>query len=157
MATNDATALGYGDSLGRRTTKSVCVSAALALGALLALANPAASGDPTVADVGRGVYEQYCSECHGVAGKGDGPKAASLQRAPADLTKIAERNGGVFPETKIAEIIDGRDPFPGHDTPDMPVWGERFSSIAASHTEEEASIRAEEMLLVAYLRSIQQK
>jgi len=157
MATNRRNPLSLRDSLARHTTQSLFASAALVFGTMLAFATPAASEDPTVADVGRGVYERYCSGCHGVTGKGDGPRALTLKRQPPDLTTIAERNGGVFPETEVAMIIDGREPFPGHDAPDMAVWGERFRSIAASPTEEEASIRGNEMLLVAYLRSIQQK
>jgi mono/diheme cytochrome c family protein len=36
---------------------------------------------------GRLVYTQNCIVCHGLAGKGDGPAAASLRPPPADLSQ----------------------------------------------------------------------
>ncbi len=35
---------------------------------------------------GHGLYRTHCAVCHGVAGYGDGPAAASLRPRPADLT-----------------------------------------------------------------------
>ena len=47
-----------------------------------------------------------------------------LKAPPPDLTLIAKRNGGTFPDTKIADLIDGRQPKnAGHGTSDMPIWG----------------------------------
>ena len=42
---------------------------------------------PTSASVAAGkvVYERYCASCHGDSGLGDGPAAAGLEPAPADL------------------------------------------------------------------------
>lgn len=56
---------------------------------------------------GRALYEAYCLGCHGSAGQGDGPAAAGLARPPADLTRIAERNGGSFPMVRVMSVIDG--------------------------------------------------
>lgn len=53
-------------------------------------------------------YEISCMDCHGPDGHGDGPMAPRLSKRPADLTKIAKSNGGVFPEKRIMEMIDGR-------------------------------------------------
>ena len=138
--------------------KSGSLAATLAIGALaLAAQVGGQEKETTVADVGRGVFEQYCSNCHGVGGKGDGTFAKYLKTAPPDLTQIAKRQGGTFPETEIAEMIDGRKAFPGHGTADMPIWGQRFGSVVPGTTAKQASIRHEVILLVAYLRSIQQK
>ena len=137
--------------------KSVCVPAVLALATLGMVATSAAGEEPTVADVGRGVFERYCSGCHGVGGKGDGSFVKYLKAPPPDLTMLAKRNGGTFPDTKVAALIDGREPNAGHGTSDMPIWGERFGSSAPNSPAKGASIRGEEILLVAYLRSIQQK
>ena len=41
---------------------------------------------------------------------------------PPDLTRIAERRGGWFPEVLVREFIDGR--FAVHGTRTMPVWGQ---------------------------------
>lgn len=52
-------------------------------------------------------FATYCAACHGASGKGDGPAAAGLDRKPADLTRIAARNGGVFPGTRVMAKIWG--------------------------------------------------
>ncbi len=50
-----------------------------------ALVNPF-TGDPASAERGRPLYGQHCVTCHGVEGRGDGPGAAGLSPAPADLS-----------------------------------------------------------------------
>lgn len=130
-----------------------CVSA---VGASL-LASPPWSQEVTVGDVGRGYFQQYCSGCHGLEGKGDGAFAAYLKAPPPDLTTLAKRRGGTFPETEVAQIIDGRKPMAAHGTTEMPIWGERFVSAAPGPQATQASARGQITLFVAYLRSIQQK
>lgn len=56
---------------------------------------------------GRSLYLDYCASCHGERGKGDGPAAEGLGKAPADLTRIAARNGGTFERVKVMSTIDG--------------------------------------------------
>ena len=57
--------------------------------------------------------------------------AKALKVAPPDLTRIAMRNFGKFPMTRIQRIISGEEPLPaGHGTQEMPVWGPIFSRIA---------------------------
>lgn len=82
--------------------KTLAVAVGSALG-LLALA--ACAPDGRVA--GRALYDQYCASCHGRDGAGDGPSAGALTKRPADLTRIAERNGGVFPTIRVMSVIDG--------------------------------------------------
>ncbi|HEY6341910.1 MAG TPA: c-type cytochrome [Bryobacteraceae bacterium] len=80
---------------------------------------------------GQALYHEYCAVCHGEKGKGDGPMARALKSPPADLTRIAMRNGGTFPLKKVERIISGDAPVaPGHGTSEMPVWGPIFSQIA---------------------------
>lgn len=80
---------------------------------------------------GPALYDAYCAVCHGRAGKGDGPLAKSLKPVTPDLTRIAARNGGKFPLTRIQQIISGEVQVPnGHGTRDMPIWGPIFSQIA---------------------------
>jgi mono/diheme cytochrome c family protein len=52
-------------------------------------------------------FATYCAACHGAGGKGDGPAAEGLDRKPADLTRIAARNGGEFPGTRVMAKIWG--------------------------------------------------
>lgn len=56
---------------------------------------------------GRALYDAYCISCHGASGRGDGPVAAGLPHPPADLTRIAARNGGTFPMVRVMSVIDG--------------------------------------------------
>lgn len=62
---------------------------------------------PQPENVGRMLYQEYCTSCHGTSGRGDGPLAADLDRPVPDLTLIEQRNGGNFPTTRIMSVIDG--------------------------------------------------
>ncbi|MBA4131271.1 MAG: hypothetical protein C0519_07580 [Hyphomicrobium sp.] len=140
--------------------KFAAVSAIVAAVAGLALANRAVSGDSEGEDpIGLTEYEIACMSCHGLDGKGDGPKAGTLSVMPADLTRIAQRNGGTFPRNAIYDMIDGRGVIPAHGRRDMPIWGDRYRNTgdpgeAASAVDERA--RALMQALVDYLESIQQ-
>ena len=46
--------------------------------------------------VGKNDFEKFCAECHGINGKGDGPRAKTLEKQPANLTKLAEKKRGGF-------------------------------------------------------------
>jgi len=70
---------------------------------------------------GRTIYGKYCTECHGVNGKG---VKAFQSYQTIDLTKIMQRRGEVdFPVIEIAKYIDGRQHAKetGHRL--MPMWG----------------------------------
>jgi mono/diheme cytochrome c family protein len=106
----------------------------------------------TSAADGKQVFTTYCATCHGKTGKGDGPAAAALKKAPADLTKISARNGGTFPEAKISRFIDGSDEVAAHGNRDMPVWGALFMSLNSDQSQ--AKLRVHN--LAEYLKSLQQ-
>ena len=84
----------------------------------------AASGQET--SYGQAEYLNSCAMCHGESGEGDGPLAHDLYKAPADLTRLSERNGGEFPYWLVFATIDGRHAANQRDYRDMPIWGERF-------------------------------
>ncbi len=109
-------------------------------------------GTPSALD-GRGMFQLYCTSCHGKEGKGDGPAAAALKNAPADLTRISVRNAGTFPADKVRRFIEGREAVAGHGTREMPVWGGLFAGI--DRDSEMATIRV--AILADYLKSIQQR
>jgi mono/diheme cytochrome c family protein len=117
----------------------------------------AGAQEMTTADVGRVFFQQYCASCHGSEGKGNGPVAETLKTPPPDLTMIAKRRGGRFPETEIAEMIDGRRNVRAHGSREMPVWGEQFVADAPGAQATQAHGRGQITLFLAYLRSIQQK
>ena len=83
----------------------------------------------TQASDGAGMFNAYCASCHGLDGKGGGPAAKALAKAPADLTKITARNGGTFPVIKIKRYIEGADEIAAHGSRDMPVWSTLFRSM----------------------------
>ena len=94
--------------------------------ALLAFASPLAAQDLNVAAMeGQRIYQTYCATCHGVDLCGGGPMAPTLILQPPDLTGLAARNDGVFPTTRVAMRIDGREPLVSHGSP-MPVYGDYF-------------------------------
>jgi mono/diheme cytochrome c family protein len=80
---------------------------------------------------GPALYKAYCASCHGIQGKGDGPMAKSLKIRVADLTRIAERNGGTFPRMRVERVILGEEAPAGHGTREMPLWGPIFSQVSA--------------------------
>ena len=52
-------------------------------------------------------FAAFCSSCHGAGGKGDGPMAGTLEHRPANLTRLARRNGGEFPKLRVMAKIWG--------------------------------------------------
>lgn len=104
---------------------------------------------------GRDLFEQHCELCHGAEGKGDGPLADELRVAPPNLTEIALRRGGTFPEVEVREIIDGRRRVRAHGRSEMPIWGRVFGGPAVPDVAKAAAAREKLDQLVAYLRAIQ--
>ncbi len=107
-------------------------------------------------NMGRRYYERYCSACHGMDGRGQGPVASILRTPPADLTQIARRRGGQFPAAEISTYIDGRADVQAHGSRDMPIWGERFSDQVGVGSLGEEVVRGNLLVLIEYLQSLQQ-
>ncbi len=79
-------------------------------------ANPASAGEAT--------YMAYCALCHGT-GTGPGMFADALNKAAPDLTRVAKRNGGMFPRARVEAIIrDGG--ITGHGTMRLLAWEQYF-------------------------------
>ena len=104
---------------------------------------------PTTASDAAKMFSSYCAVCHGPEGKGNGPAASALTKKPADLTQISARNGGKFPEVKVARYIEGADEVAAHGTRDMPMWGDLFRSL----DRETALLRVN--ALSEYIKSLQ--
>jgi len=132
---------------------------AIAVVGALALSLPAAA---QTVDYGRAEFIANCSGCHGTSGKGDGHFRQFLNRAPADLTVLARKNGGVFPMKRVYDAIDGRNPLPLHGAPgEMPIWGDAYVVQAqrdgmVGGMTSEVYVRNKVNLLVDYLYRIQQ-
>lgn len=78
-----------------------------------------AAGEPQ----GRALYLTYCAACHGRSGRGDGPAAEGLSPRPADLTRLAARNGGTFPVLPVMGKIYGYSQGRGGGGGPMPEFG----------------------------------
>ena len=116
---------------------------------------PGHAAESQAAQQGHLLYGQHCELCHGMRGVGDGVFAPELRLPPADLTTIALRRKGVFPDAEIREIIDGRRRVRGHGPDNMPIWGQVFGRNAEAGSENEAVARDRVTALVEYLKSIQ--
>ncbi|RIL05666.1 MAG: cytochrome C [Proteobacteria bacterium] len=130
---------------------------ALALAAALAPPALADEGDAMLSRVGAEMFQQYCASCHGQSAAGDGPAAGALRTPPADLTRIAARRGGSFPDGEIARFVDGRFDVPAHGTREMPIWGRKLGEAVAEGAEPDEVARGRILALVEYLKTIQAK
>lgn len=107
---------------------------------------------------GKDMFQQYCTSCHGQSGKGDGPAASAMKVPPANLTKLAAKYKGVFPDMEVAEALRAG-PTPSsnanvHGSETMPIWGQVFRALSSS---DNAAVELRIHNLVEYLRSIQEK
>jgi mono/diheme cytochrome c family protein len=141
--------------------RPLALSLILACAALAACAHEDnAASDPApipmLVEQGALEFQQYCSSCHGLSARGDGPAAAALVTPPADLTRIAARRGGTFPDAEIAQTIDGRFALPAHGSREMPIWGTQLGDPLAPSEFREEVVRGRILNLIEYLKSIQQ-
>jgi mono/diheme cytochrome c family protein len=109
---------------------------------------------PTYVPPGRQMYKEYCAACHGSDGKGHGPVAASLRKPPPNLTTLARRHGGTFPEEYVSNVLRFGSGFSAHGSSEMPVWGPLFQYL---ENYNEAAVRQRIKNLCDYLESIQEK
>ncbi len=101
---------------------------------------------------GAAMYKDYCAACHGLTGKGDGPAAVALKSPVPDLTTLSKRNGGVFPDAKLAYILTHGGSSTGvHGSEDMPIWGNLFKSVNTD------LVKLRIANLTNYLKTLQQK
>jgi mono/diheme cytochrome c family protein len=110
----------------QRYSRGVVVLWWILLGMSLAAAQQPPPIPGATVSAGQQYFVRYCSACHGMTGRGDGPTAPVLRTAPADLTRIAHRRGGHFPVAEVAAFIAGRTVVPAHGSREMPIWGARF-------------------------------
>lgn len=107
------------------------------------------------ADQGKAMFMEYCAPCHGTDGRGDGPAASALKKAPADLTQLASHTkDGKFPSVMVSRYIQGVDTVKAHGTRDMPIWGEIFRS---SNKFDQSTPILRVTNLTEYVKSIQAK
>jgi mono/diheme cytochrome c family protein len=102
---------------------------------------------------GEHLYKQFCSACHGADAKGQGPAAASLKTPPPNLTTLAKRHMGKFPEEYVSSVLLFGPGTTAHGASDMPTWGPVFLYL---DKHDEAAARQRIKNLTTYLKSLQE-
>ena len=137
--------------------RSITVFGLLITGILISLTDIAFAENSAI---GAREFQKNCAVCHGMDGTGKGLLLDILKQTPPDLTLIAKRNGGCFPNDKIYKWIEDPSGIRAHGSQDMPVWGERYSmeqvrkwgEFDSDHPE---AVQARILKLVFYLSAIQ--
>jgi mono/diheme cytochrome c family protein len=112
-----------------------------------------AAAPATSAASGEEMFKSYCASCHGPRGKGDGPAASAFKTAPSDLTMLAKKNSGKFPDDKVKTVLRNG-VSPAHGSADMPVWGPVFSAVS-QNTPQIVTLRISN--LTDFIQSMQAK
>jgi mono/diheme cytochrome c family protein len=116
---------------------------------------------PTSPVSGAQMFKEYCAVCHGPSGKGDGPVATALKVPPPDLTTLAQRHDGNFPDDYVSNVLKNGVKNPAHGSGEMPVWGpildtmNRWKALCPGMDETPVTLRIAN--LSNYLKSIQKK
>lgn len=125
-------------------------------GGVLATLAACMAADPVSPEAGRQLFLDHCAACHGAGATGDGPLAAGLSPKPADLTRIAARNGGVYDHVRVLSVIDG---YNQHGR-QMPGFGDLLPRSETVLVETGDGILTPTPVplaaLAAYLKTIQQ-
>jgi len=143
------------------TSQTLIFLLILTLGCFVAFAADEAPGktikrvnaQPTATLNGADLFKEYCAVCHGNDAKGAGPAADALKKRPADLTQLARKNGGNFPELHVMNFIKGQDVVASHGSRDMPIWGSIFSQMSSNQDLVQVRVYA----LLKYIEEMQAK
>ena len=102
---------------------------------------------------GAELYKQDCGACHGDDLKGSGPFPPPY-RVPPDLTTLARRHGGKFPDLYVSNVLRNGVKLPAHGPAEMPVWGAEFE---ATEQLNKAQVTLRVKNLTNYIKSLQIK
>jgi mono/diheme cytochrome c family protein len=128
--------------------------------ALTALAPVAVHAQESAITIGKSAYGALCAVCHGEDAKGGGEVAELFEVKPPDLTKLAEREGGRYPFSRVYEILVVGMQAPGHGS-EMPIWGDYFMADAledrgVSRSDAVAIAAGRALSLTHYLETLQE-
>lgn len=136
------------------------MSSRVATVSLLLAMGFAFTAQTAAAQSGKQDYEAYCAECHGKAGKGNGPTTQNIPMnpPPPDLTGLAKKNGGKFPFDEVVDTIDGRKNLPSHERIQMPFLGATLQQRGKEFTpESDAEVKRRIEAMARYVQHLQQK
>ncbi len=103
---------------------------------------------------GAQLYKQLCAVCHGNDLKGNGPAPAPFKDVPPDLSTLARRHGGSFPDAYVSDVLRNGVKTPDHGPPEMPTWG---ADLRAGEGLTAAQVAQRIASLSEYLKSQQAK
>ena len=106
---------------------------------------------------GNGLYNSLCAACHGSGGMGDGPAADALDTAVPDLTRLANRNDGLWSHKRVEMSIAGESREVSHHVIGMPGWQQQFMYLRPGLTtfQREAFARNRIHALTEHLEGLQ--
>lgn len=112
---------------------------------------------PTAAPAGPSgalIYKQHCAACHGNDLKGNGPAPPPFKDRTPDLTTLAQRHDGKFPDAYVMSVLKNGIQISAHGPAEMPIWGTTFKE-----SEKLTSAQIDDRIakLAAYIKSMQAK
>ena len=110
----------------------------------------------TPANNGKLMYASYCSSCHGLDGKGNGPTAQVLKTQPADQTALSRNNRGRYPFEHVKAVLEFGAASRVRGAQPMPVWGPILSELDTAYPGQNMGM-VRIVNLNRYLESIQEK
>ena len=133
----------------------VCIVFAAMSGLYAAQQEPSKKAPATPANTPSGaeLYTLHCAVCHGNDLKGVRP-VPEPYRVPPDLTTLARRHGGKFPDAYVADVLRNGVTLPAHGPAEMPSWGADFREMNGL---DAAQVKLRIASLTNYLKSRQAK
>jgi mono/diheme cytochrome c family protein len=127
------------------------IGAASAVSAAKRAAN---RGPASTALSGALIFKRHCAACHGNDLKGNGPAPPPFKDRTPDLTTLAQRRDGKFPDAYVTDVLRNGVSISAHGPAEMPIWGSTFKE-----SERLSSAQIDERIakLTAYLKSMQTK
>ncbi len=92
-------------------------------------------GPPPNPDSGEQLYKRYCADCHGNDLKGNRLISREYKEPPSDLTTLAQRHKGEFPEAYVENVLRNGVNKSDHGNTEMPVWGAVFGGSKGANSQ----------------------
>jgi len=102
---------------------------------------------------GNQMFATYCAVCHGADGRGNGPAAGALKTQPTNLTQLAAKNNGNYPQLQVLGTLAAKN-IAAHGSQEMPIWGDLFKRLGNGDRD---IVHLRLSNLTAYIQSIQEK
>lgn len=103
---------------------------------------------------GAQIFRRHCAACHGNDLKGNGPAPQPFKDRTPDLTTLAQRHDGKFPDAYVKDVLRNGVAISAHGPAEMPIWRSTFKE-----SEKLSSVQIDERItkLADYLKSMQTK